>query len=104
MVQIKSLTTAFVSLAAASGANAYWLMGIREFAIRVFRWPRSEREFGHLFSENFITTERIDPIVNPGGISSHVHSVLGGSNFRFDTTTKALRESECTSIPIPEGE
>jgi hypothetical protein len=28
--------------------------------------------------------------------------VLGGSNFRLDTNTQALRNSQCTSIPIPE--
>ncbi|KAF9460365.1 hypothetical protein BDZ94DRAFT_938077 [Collybia nuda] len=60
--------------------NAYWLMGI----------------------EDFITTERLDPIVNPGKVSGHVHSVLGGSNFRMSTNTANLRSSECTSIPIPE--
>lgn len=66
--------------AAAASAHAYWLMGI----------------------EDFITTERIDPIVNPGKVSGHVHSVLGGSNFRMDTNTSFLRQSECTSIPIPQ--
>ncbi|KAL9714496.1 hypothetical protein Ac2012v2_002811 [Leucoagaricus gongylophorus] len=63
-----------------ASAQAYWLMGI----------------------EDFITTERLDPVVSPGKVSSHVHSVLGGSNFRFNTSTEALRQSECTSIPIPE--
>ncbi|KAJ7590217.1 WSC domain-containing protein [Mycena floridula] len=70
-----------VLLTAGLGAvNAYWLMG----------------------AEDFLTTERIDPIVNPGKVSGHVHSVLGGSNFRFQTTTANLRQSSCTSIPIPE--
>lgn len=103
-----------------------------------------------LYIEDFITTERIDPVVNPGKVSGHVHSgmaifcsvteyiplipllgagthihvrhlflfncyaspyvnrsplsqlVLGGSNFRFNTTTAQLRQSECTSIPIPQ--
>lgn len=70
----------WVLLAWVASAQAYWLMGI----------------------ENFITTERMDPVVNPGKVSGHVHSVLGGSNFRFNTNTEALRQSECTSIPIPE--
>jgi len=61
-------------------ANAYWLMGIN----------------------NFITTERLDPIVNPGQVSGHVHSVLGGSNFGFNITTEKLLKSHCTSIPIVE--
>ncbi|RDB26225.1 hypothetical protein Hypma_006280 [Hypsizygus marmoreus] len=69
-----------VLLTALTSANAYWLMGI----------------------ENFITTERLDPIVNPGKVSGHVHSVLGGSNFRMNTNTADLRKSECTSVPIPQ--
>ncbi|KAF9478863.1 hypothetical protein BDN70DRAFT_879454 [Pholiota conissans] len=70
----------FTLAAAAASAQAYWLMGI----------------------EDFITTERIDPIVNPGKVSGHVHSVLGGSNFRLSTNTSFLRQSECSSIPIPQ--
>ncbi|TFK39630.1 hypothetical protein BDQ12DRAFT_734950 [Crucibulum laeve] len=95
-------TFTLIILAAATAlqpVDAYWLVGV----------------------ENFITTERLDPVVSPGRISSHVHSsifpdtlefstrlklfsvlVLGGSNFRFNTTTAQLRESDCTSIPIPE--
>ncbi|TFK33438.1 hypothetical protein BDQ12DRAFT_615251 [Crucibulum laeve] len=70
----------FIISALAASANAYWLMA----------------------AENFITTERIDPIVTPGKVSGHVHSVLGGSNFRFSSTTAKLRESECSSVPIPQ--
>jgi len=66
--------------AAASTANAYWLMGIKDF----------------------LTIERLDPIVNPGAVSGHVHGILGGSNFGMNVTTAKLRESECTSIPIPQ--
>ncbi|KAG5643284.1 hypothetical protein DXG03_001251 [Asterophora parasitica] len=71
---------ALILLSAISAANAYWLMGI----------------------ENFITTERLDPIVSPGGVAGHVHSVLGASNFGAEVTTAKLRESQCTSIPIAE--
>jgi hypothetical protein len=52
--------------------------------------------------EDFITTERLDPLVSPGKVASHVHSVLGGSNFRMTTNTSFLRQSECSSIPIPQ--
>jgi len=69
-----------VLLTALTTVNGYWLMGI----------------------ENFITTERIDPLVNPGKVSGHAHSVLGGSNFRMNTNTAQLRQSECTSVPIPQ--
>ncbi|KAJ7470817.1 hypothetical protein FB451DRAFT_1399567 [Mycena latifolia] len=56
-----------------------------------------------LFAMNdVITTERIDPIVNPGKVSGHVHTITGGSNFRVNTSTSFLRQSACTSSPIKE--
>ncbi|KAF5361399.1 hypothetical protein D9758_006256 [Tetrapyrgos nigripes] len=60
--------------------QTYWLMG----------------------ANNVLTTQRIDPILTPGIVSTHVHSVLGGSNFGLNVTTSALLRSECTSIPIIE--
>ncbi|KAJ7456889.1 hypothetical protein FB451DRAFT_1275125 [Mycena latifolia] len=53
-------------------------------------------------ANNIITTQRLDPVVSPGSVSTHAHSVLGGSNFGLNTSTTALRSSSCTSIPIPE--
>ncbi|KAJ6554576.1 hypothetical protein B0H19DRAFT_995026 [Mycena capillaripes] len=53
-------------------------------------------------ANNIITTQRLDPVVSPGSVSTHAHSVLGGSNFGLNTSTAALRDSSCTSIPIPE--
>ncbi|TEB33816.1 hypothetical protein FA13DRAFT_1730096 [Coprinellus micaceus] len=61
-------------------ARCYWLMG----------------------ANNVLTTQRIDPIVNPGIVGPHVHDILGGSNFGFNLSTERLRQSECTSIPISE--
>ncbi|KAJ6463450.1 hypothetical protein C8R45DRAFT_1025772 [Mycena sanguinolenta] len=61
-------------------SNAYWLMA----------------------PNNVITTQRLDPVVSPGSVATHVHSVLGGSNFGLNTSTADLRNSDCTSIPIPE--
>ncbi|KIY52536.1 hypothetical protein FISHEDRAFT_69766 [Fistulina hepatica ATCC 64428] len=52
---------------------------------------------------NFITTaERVDPIMSPGAVSAHAHSVVGGSNFGFEANTSLLRDSECTSTTIEE--
>ncbi|TFK22759.1 hypothetical protein FA15DRAFT_595516 [Coprinopsis marcescibilis] len=73
------IATTAVLLALAASTNSYWLMGTE-----------------------FITTERIDPVVTPGRVSSHVHSVVGGSNFRMTVSTASLRQSSCTSIPIPQ--
>jgi len=53
-------------------------------------------------ANNIITTQRLDPVVSPGKVSTHAHAVLGGSDFGLNTSTAALRNSSCTSIPIPE--
>ncbi|CAK5271500.1 unnamed protein product [Mycena citricolor] len=53
-------------------------------------------------ANNILTSQRLDPVVSPGRVSTHVHSVVGGSNFGLNTSTAALRASACTSVPIPE--
>ncbi|TFK36514.1 hypothetical protein BDQ12DRAFT_686546 [Crucibulum laeve] len=75
-----ALVTVFSYIVMFHQAAAYWLMG----------------------ANNVITTQRIDPVVYPGVVSSHVHAVLGGSNFGLNVSTSSLRQSECTSIPIVE--
>ncbi|KAF8348791.1 hypothetical protein F5887DRAFT_1241665 [Amanita rubescens] len=52
-------------------------------------------------ANNILTTQRLDPIVSPGQVSSHVHAVVGGSNFGTLSTAN-LRGSQCTSMPIPQ--
>ncbi|KAI1338944.1 WSC-domain-containing protein [Xylariaceae sp. FL0016] len=47
-----------------------------------------------------IQTGRMDPIVNPGTLSSHVHKVSGASNFNFTLSFDSLQASECTSCEI----
>lgn len=79
MVGASKALTASLALSMATAVNAYWLMGA-----------------------SFITTERLDPIVNPGTVSGHVHSVVGGSNFGPESSTELLRSSQCTSVPIKE--
>ncbi|PVF92304.1 WSC-domain-containing protein [Serendipita vermifera] len=44
-----------------------------------------------------VVVERSDPIVNPGAISGHVHTVMGGSGFNFTQNFDAARASTCTS-------
>ncbi|KAF2774222.1 WSC-domain-containing protein, partial [Teratosphaeria nubilosa] len=47
-----------------------------------------------------LALERIDPIVAPGAVSNHVHTVSGGSGFGFNTTYEQQRNSACSSCPI----
>ncbi|KAI5890962.1 uncharacterized protein SCHCODRAFT_02627754 [Schizophyllum commune H4-8] len=73
-----TFTTALALSALAPVAKGFFLMGV----------------------QNYIATERVDPIMYPGNVSNHVHTIMGGSNFGLDTNISALRDSECTSMPI----
>ncbi|KAJ4489824.1 hypothetical protein C8R41DRAFT_834685 [Lentinula lateritia] len=76
----RQLRQSLFALAALSSVQAYFLVGVR----------------------NILVTERLDPILSPGAVSGHTHSVVGGSNFGMNITTDSLRDSECTSMPIEE--
>ncbi|GAA5837744.1 hypothetical protein JCM9279_006849 [Rhodotorula babjevae] len=65
-------------LAAASSADAFWRMPCN----------------------NVLVTERGDPIVSPGQVAGHVHSVVGGSNFALSNSFESMRASECTSCLV----
>ncbi|BGO96168.1 hypothetical protein NBRC10512_006679 [Rhodotorula toruloides] len=52
--------------------------------------------------DNPLIVERADPIINPGTVSAHVHTVSGGSNFKDSVTYEELRNSTCTSAKAVE--
>jgi hypothetical protein len=62
----------------AGTANAFW------------RMPCSGR----------LSLERADPIVSPGKVSGHVHTISGGNGFGFATSYDQMRASSCSSCPI----
>ncbi|KAK3069193.1 hypothetical protein LTR53_012654, partial [Teratosphaeriaceae sp. CCFEE 6253] len=47
-----------------------------------------------------LVLERIDPLIFPGIVSPHVHTVSGGSGFGFETSYAQQRASACSSCPI----
>jgi hypothetical protein len=47
-----------------------------------------------------IVTERADPIVSPGQVAGHVHTISGGNGFAFDMDYADARSSSCSSCPI----
>lgn len=47
-----------------------------------------------------IVRDRIDPIVNPGKIAGHAHTISGGSGFKADMSYADARASKCSSCPI----
>nr|GAT52519.1 predicted protein [Mycena chlorophos] len=74
------LSKLLLAATALSGTNAYFLFSM----------------------SNILATERLDPIVSPGKVSGHTHTIIGGSNFRATTNTSFMRESLCTTSPIKE--
>lgn len=47
-----------------------------------------------------VNTGRIDPIIAPGVVSSHVHKLAGGSNINTTATYASMRQSSCTSCEV----
>ncbi|KWU42437.1 hypothetical protein RHOSPDRAFT_9332, partial [Rhodotorula sp. JG-1b] len=41
-----------------------------------------------------------DPLTNPGGISGHVHTIAGGSDFNLEMDFDDARSSRCTSCQV----
>ncbi|ODN89698.1 WSC domain-containing protein [Cryptococcus wingfieldii CBS 7118] len=71
-------STAFSIIAAlAAPANAYFIL-----------------------SHPVLETTRLDPIVSPGVISGHVHSVVGGNNFDKTMTYNSTQQGTCTTATV----
>ena len=49
-----------------------------------------------------LVRERLDPIVAPGRVSAHVHTISGGSGFGPSMTFQQARSSKCSSCEIKE--
>jgi hypothetical protein len=82
---MKFSTTAFLTALAASTTSA----------------AKDERTFAVLrFNGKELTKGRMDPIVNPGGPSKHVHTIMGGSGFSWDATGDDLMNSECSNAKV----
>ena len=47
-----------------------------------------------------LVVERLDPIVSPNGVASHMHDVIGGSAFGAAYNYADALKSSCTSFPI----
>ncbi|KAI0118613.1 hypothetical protein GGR51DRAFT_126388 [Nemania sp. FL0031] len=50
--------------------------------------------------DGFLTEGPMDPVVNPGAISTHYHGIMGGSNFGATVEGDQLMDSTCTTAKI----
>ncbi|KAL7421978.1 hypothetical protein Q5752_003750 [Cryptotrichosporon argae] len=53
-----------------------------------------------IISHGALLTTRLDPILSPGGVSGHVHSILGTSSFKPVYDYENSRSGECTTANI----
>lgn len=47
-----------------------------------------------------VVVQRADPIVNPGALASHVHTIMGGNGFGFEMNYKSTQQSTCSSCIV----
>ncbi|KPM43470.1 hypothetical protein AK830_g3060 [Neonectria ditissima] len=52
------------------------------------------------FTGKELTKGRMDPIIAPGEVFSHVHSVMGGSGFSSSATGKDMLDSKCSNALV----
>ncbi|KAK8245849.1 hypothetical protein IWZ00DRAFT_331531 [Phyllosticta capitalensis] len=71
-------STALAALSLSGSASAFWRMPCR----------------------GRTALERVDPIVDPGKISGHAHTVQGSGAFKGSVTFDELRASNCTSCQV----
>ncbi|KAG5982747.1 hypothetical protein E4U55_001440 [Claviceps digitariae] len=70
-------------------------------AVAALKDNPDKRSFAVLrFTNKQLTKGRMDPIVSPGKVSSHVHTVMGGSGFGLGSTGKDLMASNCSTALV----
>lgn len=64
---------------------------------------RNKRTFAIMrFDGGPLVEGRVDPIVNPNAISSHVHTIMGSNAFHPGVTGEQLMKSNCTNAKLQE--
>ena len=53
-----------------------------------------------LSSGQALVTERLDPLLDPGKTSAHVHSIVGGNAFASTMDFAKTQTSTCSTIPV----
>jgi hypothetical protein len=69
------------------------------FATSATAYSKTQRSFAvnHFYGNGPLTMGRMDPIVNPGKPSGHVHAIQGGNGFALTMSDQQAVQSSCTS-------
>ncbi|KAL8988123.1 MAG: hypothetical protein Q9177_002754 [Variospora cf. flavescens] len=62
--------------------------------------PNLARGSFFIMDSSTLVIDSLDPLINPGGQSAHVHSVSGGSAFAPSMDFGLTQTSKCTTFPI----
>jgi hypothetical protein len=69
-------------------------------AFASFAAAQSSQYAGHYFIQDTgapLVVERLDPILKPGGLAGHVHSVVGSNTFAATMDYAATQEATCST-------
>ncbi|PQE11362.1 WSC domain protein [Rutstroemia sp. NJR-2017a BVV2] len=71
-------------------------------ASAVTAYDATHRTFAvnHFYGNGPLTMGRVDPIINPGQVSGHVHAIQGGNAFAMSMTDRTALGATCTSSRI----
>jgi hypothetical protein len=58
---------------------------------------------GFLLMNKLLAYERIDPIVQPGVVSGHLHAVCGNNNFQQTFDSNVWNSANCSTMEIQEN-
>lgn len=95
-MQFSQLAATLVALAFGGGAAAQTFVETDATT----PWPASGAFSAFVIQDaRPFVIARMDPIVDPGRASGHVHAIVGASNFRnVPNTPQEAQEAECTSV------
>lgn len=72
------------------------------FSLLALTASEAAAQFFVLYGRDSMTA-RIDPILEPGSIGTHVHDFMGANNANENSTFESLREAPCTSMGRANG-
>jgi hypothetical protein len=73
---------------------------VNRLALGVVIFASSAFAFFRLPCASPLIIERADPIISPGQVSGHVHTVMGGNGFGFNMDYAATQASTCSSCTV----
>ncbi|PQE31984.1 WSC domain-containing protein [Rutstroemia sp. NJR-2017a WRK4] len=75
---------------------------LASLASAVTAYNATHRTFAvnHFYGNGPLTMGRVDPIINPGQVSGHVHAIQGGNAFAMSMTDTTALGATCTSSRI----